>query len=263
MSFESVLASFDFVEVSAMDAYRDIFCFGSGMIQQSFEPSGGYKSNPILYFKNDADASGHYRVMFEDEFEKNLIEASAYDFAIMNGVSYFGRKATIANASKMYAITIDLDGQTDKTLRMFLGWASLEMDDVYRIPMPNYIALSGHNIHCYWCFDAPLNLFPNTKMELKQFKYALIEKCWNADTSTIEAKQFQGINQGFRPFSCKTKIDDICVRVFKSSHRKWTIEELNRYVPEDSRVNPVVKYADSKYTLDEAKELFQSGISVE
>lgn len=249
---DDVLQKEGFKELRPMDAYGSIFRLGSARIQRNGEPAGSFKSNPIAYMKNDTEKHGRYRILFEDEFEQVLSECAKYDFSIINGVTYFGRKSTLANASKMYALAIDIDGQTDKTLGMFLGWA--RYPELKRIPMPNFIALSGHNIHCYWVFEEPLNLYPDTKRQLKEFKYSLIGRIWNADTSTLTSKQYQGINQGFRPFGAKTKIDGVRVRVFKSEQPFWCIEDLNQYVDESSRVDLSIRYAKSKVSITEAKE---------
>lgn len=247
-----VLLSNRFSEVSAMDVYSDIFRLGEGRIQRSGEPGGSFKTNPIIYMKNQEDEKGRYRVMLEDKFEELLAEAAEYDFAILNGMTYFGRKSTIKNASKCYALILDIDGQTEDTLQLFLAWARTEH---YRIPIPNYIILSGYNIHAYWLFDEPVNLYPETKRQLKEFKYALINKVWNPDTSILKEKQFQGINQGFRPVSGKTKRKGVRVRAFKAPNQpKWSIEEMNKYVAPESRVDPQIRYAQSKCTIQEAKE---------
>lgn len=249
-----VLLSFGLSEVSALDLYGDMFFLGEGRIQRKGEPRGSFKTNPIVYMRNDGDERGRYRILFEDEFGEILKEATESDFAIVNGITYFGRQATLKNASKCYALIVDLDGQTEKTLQMFLSWAN---SDRKRVPKPNYIALSGHNVHLYWLFREPINLYPETKRQLKEFKYALIDRCWNADTSTIERKQFQGINQGFRPISGKTKIEGTRVRAFKVPDReKWTIEEMNDYVAPESRMDVVIRYAKAGHTIQEAKEMW-------
>lgn len=249
-----VLLSEGLQEASAMALYTDIFRLGEGRIQRKGEPPGSFKTNPVLYMRNNGEDKGHYRILFEDEFEKVLAESARYDFAILNGITYFGRQATLKNASKCYALIVDLDGQTDETLRMFLYWTRPEY---LRIPRPNYIILSGHNVHLYWLFQEPINLYPETKRQLKEFKYALINKCWNEDTSTLEHKQFQGINQGFRPVSGKSKIDGVAVRAFRLPNQpKWTIEEINEYVSPESRVDSRIRYAKSEHTIEEARDMW-------
>ena len=41
-------------------------------------------------------------------------------------------------------------------------------DSVY--PEPNYIILSGHNVHLYYVLEEPADLYPNTKSLLKDMK---------------------------------------------------------------------------------------------
>ena len=198
---ESVLLRWGGIEVSAMDVYRDVFRLGEGFIQRKNEGSREYKANPIGYWRDNGAPHGHYRVLFEDDFEECLQEMQRADFSIINGLTYFGRKNLQAHASKMYSMIFDLDGVTDETLNAFLHGAFSA--DAY--PIPNYIALSGHGVHLYYVFEDPVPLFPNIKIQLKELKYALTDRIWNGYTSTLKTKQRQGINQGFRVIGGKTK----------------------------------------------------------
>ena len=192
--------------------------------------------------------------MFEDTFEKWLGEAQKADFAILNGVSYFGRKNLMEHGSQMYALIVDLDGVTSKTLGTFLYGATVKEEYIY--PMPNYIALSGHGVHLYYVFDMPVSLYPNIKLQLKEFKYALIEKVWNPNTSIDKKIQYQGINQGFRVLGGKTKVEGVLVRSFRMNQHPWTISELNNYIPEAHRVDDSKLYKESRLTLTQAKEKY-------
>lgn len=248
---ESVLIKWGGVEVSAMEIYTDMFNLGDGEIQCNGEEAGHYKANPIGYWKNGT-AKGHYRIMFEDNFEDMLKELQEADFSILNGITYFGRKNVQEHASKMYAMIFDLDGVTPKTLNAFLNGA-FEVD---AYPIPNYIALSGHGVHLYYLFEYGIPLYPNIKLQLKAFKYAMIEKIWNMYTSTDKKKQFQGINQGFRVIGGKTKIDGVRVRAFRINQHPFNLEQLNKYIPKESRVDETKLWKESKMTLAEAKKKF-------
>lgn len=248
---EDVLKQWGGIEVSAMDVYTDMFNLGCNEIQYKGEESGLYKANPIGYWKNGT-AKGHYRIMFDDTFEETLKELQEADFSILNGVVYFGRKNLQEHASKIYAMIFDLDGVTDETLNAFFSGAFV--GNAY--PIPNYIALSGHGIHLYYIFEYGIPLYPNIKMQLKAFKYAMIEKIWNMYTSTDKKKQFQGINQGFRVIGGKTKIDGVRVRAFRISEHPFNLEQLNQYIPKESRVDESKLYKESKMSLAEAKEKF-------
>lgn len=248
---EDVLIRWGGYEVGAMEVYTDIFKLGTNQIQRNGEKSSEFKANPIGYWKN-GDSKGHYRIFFDDTFEETLKELQEADFSITNGITYFGRKNLQEHASKVYALIFDLDGVTDKTLHAFLNGA-FEVD-AYSVP--NYIALSGHGVHLYYVFESGISLFPNIKMQLKSFKYALTEKIWNQYTSEDKKKQFQGINQGFRVIGGKTKIEGVRVRAFRINKQPFTLERLGKYVPKESRVDERKLWKESRLTLDEAKKLY-------
>ena len=251
---EDVIKQYGGVEVSPMEVYTDIFHLGENELQKTGEPSGAFKTNPIGYWKNKDKQKGHYRIMFDDTFEDTLKELQEADFNILNGITYFGRKNLQENASKMYAMIIDYDGVTDKSLNNFLHGAFLKEYDIY--PIPNYIALSGHGIHLYYLFEDPIPLYPNIKMQLKAFKYAMIEKIWNMYTSEEEHKQFQGINQGFRVIGGKSKIEGVRVRAFRMHQHPYSLTELGRYIPEESRVDESKLWKESTMSLAEAKRKY-------
>ena len=226
MSLESVLLEYGASEVSAMDVYSDIFQLGYGFIQTEGEPSGEHKANPIIvgsfggHYDEDGKLEGdrvRRRILFEDTFEDTLAEFSDANWAITNGLTYWGRANTADAQSKMCALIFDLDGQDDVTLRNF--FYNCRSDYPY-YPDPNYIILSGHNIHLYYVLEEPADLYPNTKSLLKDMKYRLTDRMWNKYTSREwehpqhplvdalmlwEHPQHQGINQGFRVIGGKTK----------------------------------------------------------
>lgn len=248
---EDILKQWGGAEVSAMEVYTDMFKLGEGEIQCNGEEAGLYKTNPIGYWRNGT-GKGHYRIMFDDTFEETLKELQEADFAILNGITYFGRKNVQEHANKMFAMIFDLDGVTDETLNAFLSGAFV--GNVY--PIPNYIALSGHGIHLYYIFEYGIPLYPNIKMQLKAFKYALTEKVWNPNTSKDKKKQFQGINQGFRVIGGKTKVEGVRVRAFRINEHPFCLQQLNQYIPEESRVDESRLYKESKLSLEEAKKKF-------
>ena len=249
---EDVLTIWKAAEVSAEEVYSRIFAIGSGRIQKNEEESRNRKANPLGYYKNRNMKKGHYRIFFEDTFSETLHELQEADFAIVNGITYFGRKNLQAAASQMHALIFDLDGVTNRTLNNFLSGAIVA--DAY--PVPNYIALSGHGVHLYYLFETPVPLYPNIKIQLKALKYALTDKMWNPLTSKDDKKQFQGINQGFRPIGGKTKIDGVRVRAFEVNKELFTLEKLGEYVLEEFRVDSSQLYKESKLTLEDAKKLY-------
>lgn len=251
---EDVIKGYGGEEVDALTVYRDMFSLGYGLIQRNGEESGEFKANPIGYYRIKGKKKGHYRIFFDDTFEDTLKELQEADFAIMNGITYFGRKNVQEHASKMYAMIFDLDGVTDKTLNNFLHAAFIKEFDYY--PVPNYIVLSGHGVHLYYIFENPIPLYPNIKIQLKAFKYALTERIWNDYTSKDKKKQFQGINQGFRPVGGKTKIEGVRVRAFQLNTHPTNLDELGKYIPEECRVDEKKIFKETKMTLAEAKKAY-------
>lgn len=249
---QDVLARWECKEVDALHVYSTIFRLGDGYIQRSGELRT-MQGNPLVYMKNRDYVKGKYRVLLEDTFEETLRESQEADFAIVNGISYFGRKNLQAAAHKMYAMIFDLDGQTDQTLNDFMSGA---VGGVY--PLPNYVALSGHGVHLYYLFDEPIPLYPNIKIQLKELKYALTTKMWNAYTSTDDKPQYQGINQGFRPIGGKTKVEGVRVRAFETSAHPYTIKQLYEYVSElvKIEIDEQKLYRESKLSLAEAAKKY-------
>lgn len=245
---EDVLKEWGGVEVDAMTVYRDLFRLDDGTIQNYGEGSGDMVSNPLGYWKNAADERGHYRVMFADTFEETLRELQEADFSLLNGITYFGRRNTQAAANRMFGMIFDLDGVNDQKLyNLFFGAANVNY-----YPVPNYVALSGHNVHLYYVFEKPVPLYPNIKLQLKAFKYALTLRLWNGYTSTEEKPQFQGINQGFRVIGGKTKVPGVRVRAFRMNQHPFSLSALNEYIPEESRVDESKLWRESKMTLKQA-----------
>ena len=251
---EDVIKDWGGMEVSAMDVYRDIFRIGEGYIQQEGEPKGSYKANPIAYMRNDGAKKGKFRILFEDTFEELLKECQEADFCIVNGLTYFGHKNVMDHASKMFAMIFDLDGVNDKTMLAFLSGAF----SAKAYPIPNYIVLSGHGVHLYYVFEDPIPLFPNLKLQLKDLKYALIDRMWNGYTSTEKSKQMQGINQGFRVIGGKTKAGspEARSRAFRLNTHPFALSQLCEFVPEAMKVDESKLFRESKMTLDQAKEKY-------
>ena len=242
------------IKVDPMEVYKDIFKLGEGYIQKENEPKGSFKANPIAYFKNADEKHGHFRIMFEDKFEKiykeELMNA---DFCVMNGITYFGAKYTSDHASKMYAMIFDIDGVTDDGLHNFFYAAFNKEFDYY--PLPNYVALSGHGIHLYYVFENPVPLFPNLKLQLKELKYSLTERMWNKNTSTDKKVQKQGINQPFRVLGskCKSGAPLERVEVYRINPHPVNIAYLNRFVPTKIEIDEKKLFKESKLTLEQAK----------
>lgn len=248
---EDVLKAYGATEVSALQAYTSIFRLGEGYIQKYNQESRNLVANPLGCMLKNGTRHGRFRVLFEDTFEETLQELQEADFAIVNGISYFGRRNLQEHASKMFCMIFDIDGVTDNTLQNLLSGADF---GIY--PKPNYIVLSGHGIHLYFIFEEPVSLFPYTKIQLKELKYRLTDLMWNRYTSTLENKQFQGINQGFRVIGGKTKIDGVRTRAFSIYSHPYGLQQLCEFVPEEYRVDEKALFKESKMSLEEAKRKF-------
>ena len=245
-----------------MDVYSDIFQLGYGFIQTEGELGGLHKANPIILgsFGGHYDSDGKLvgdrrrrRILLEDTFEETLAEFRDANWAITNGLTYWGRANTADAQSKMCAMIFDLDGQDDGTLTAFLYNCRSDYP-VY--PEPNYIILSGHNVHLYYVLEEPADLYPNTKSLLKDMKYHLTDRMWNKYTSREwEHPQHQGINQGFRVIGGKTK-DGGTVRAFRVNTHPFSLEELNDFLPPEQQVDLSKKWRETRYTLEQAKERF-------
>lgn len=252
---DEVLGRYGAIEVSAPEVYGDMFRLGEGFIQRSGEGSGAHKANPIVL--GSFDGVMRRRVLLEDTFNETIAEFQRADWAIVNGLTYWGKANSANRQSKMCAMMFDLDGVDDGHLNAFLHAASSDLWDGHgAYPLPQYVIMSGSNVHLYYVFEEPVSLYPNTKTQLKNLKYALTDCIWNYYTSTEwKHPQHQGINQGFRIVGGRTK-DGGVVRAFRLNPHPTTIEELNEYVPEESRVDVSKVYRETKYTLEQAKERF-------
>ena len=240
------------LEVSAMDLYADMFQFDDEYIQTEFEEAGSFKANPLGYGKDNDCKTGNYRIMFRDTFEEQLQFLQEKDFAIINGLTYFGRKNVQEHASKMFAMIIDLDGVTEQSLGAFFFGANNG-----HYPVPNYVSLSGHGVHLYYLFDEPIDLYPNIKLQLKELKYALMKKIWNMNnTSLWEKVQYQGINQGFRVIGGKTKIEGVRVEAYRFNTHPFSLEQLNSYVEYQIVVDVEKRYAEASMSLKQAKKKY-------
>lgn len=248
MNKAKLLEKCGFIEVQPIEMYRDIFKLGEHFIQENGEPSGLYKTNPIMVGHN-----GKFpitRIMFEDEFERLLEDAKEWKWAFMSGLTYWGKRNISEAQSKMFAMIFDLDGIGSAKLGTFIDGARHDM-----YPLPNYIVLSGNGVHLYYVFENPISLYPNTKLELKRLKFALTDVIWNERTS-IANPQYQGINQSYRVPGTRTKKEGVTARAFRISEHPVTIDYLNSFVEPEFAVDTSRMFKESTYTLDEARALF-------
>ena len=230
---------------AAADFYRDIFPFGSFQEEQGEDFKADGKGNGFLVYKTDDDKM-HTRLVFDDLFE--IFNSLKLDTCFMSPISYFGRNRTSANARELFALVFDIDNVGEKELDHLFGWY---FEREVR-PVPTYIVVSGNGIHLYYVFENPIPLYPNIQKQLKKLKYELTEKLWNKDTSKLEQKQFQGINQGFRLVGSGTKQGGTVV-AFQVG-KKITLEYLSQFVSDENKITDT--FYHSKLTLEQAKKKY-------
>lgn len=238
-----------------MGLYADVFRLGDGRIQREGEPPGEFKANPLIIGHSGGEGGRmHRKILFEDTFADTLEEFQGMDWAFLSPCSYFGRSNSAERQSKLFAFVFDIDGVEDSNLNNFFSGAFV--GGAY--PIPQHVVLSGHGVHLYYVLEEPLDLYPNIKTQAKELKYALTRRMWNRYTSTVEEVQYQGINQSFRVPGSKTKEDApiSTVKAYRVNPHPATIDELNEFVPEESRVDAASRYRASKMTAAEAKEKY-------
>lgn len=271
---QKVITDYGGEQVSALEVYTDIFKLGDGLLEHEGDKSGKFKTNPIgfgynfkrdekgkpiFHVKKDGSTADYYErdtckhiVMYEDTFAKNLKELQKYDFAILNGLTYFGGRNYFKNANKLYALILDLDGITASGIYNLLYGGQAGM-----YPLPNYIVLSGTNCHLYYLMEQPIPLYPDIKAKLNDFKYSLVSWVWNKNISS-EAVQYQSLNQGFRVIGGKTKPRSALRRViaYRIHQHPYDLKTLNDFVPVGKQINDSELFRTDKMDIAEAKEKY-------
>ena len=234
-------------EVDPLIFYRELFPAGS------FEEQGSLtgKPNGVLVAVDDTGI-GKQRLIFDDL--ETLKEYQGIPNVIMSPIGYFGRRRTSKNASAIYAMVFDLDGQNMQELKDTL----YQMYETCLIPPATYIALSGHGLHLYYVFEEPIAMKPYIQRELNKLKAGLTKIIWNAYTSNIEKPQMQPITQGFRIVGSASKLGKrYPVRIFKTGKRT-TASELVEWIPnlkEWDQYKANIEFEDCT-PIEEAKELW-------
>ena len=276
-----------FDEEDPKDFYRSIF--PSGELEKKGEyKTGEYtgialcisKSMKKPKMKKKRQADGSYKKIYvynEDGSKKmepkvfrytltddlDLIdELTASDdlFCLMSPISYAGKSRSAENARYMYAMAFDLDNIRIKEDGTPIGLMNLwngHIETAGRLPKPTYIVSSGNGLHLYYVFETAIPLFPNIVKQLEKLKYELTWMMWNEGIVNIKSEkeiQQEGIYQGFRIPGTITKHDDGSrARVFLTG-AKVSIEDLNSFVSEKSRVTEFAY--KSKLTKKKASELY-------
>ncbi len=248
------------------DFYNFIFpnCESKGEMNKDFS-----KPNAVFLYKdlkttlNDTDKPAlKRRIMLKDTWGDDYAEfVLENDLTLCSGLSYRGRHNDLAHAQQMNALIFDLDGVGLKEITAFfevVKYCEKNEPNKYfwPIPRPTFVVLSGVGLHVYYVFDKPIDLFPNIKLQLKAYKYALTFNIWRyKETSKEKETQYQSINQSFRMVGSINEKHGNKIIAFKTGDRV-SLEYMNQYVKEDKRVDILKRLRPSKHNLAEAKLKF-------
>lgn len=231
-----------FDEVHYQAFYRDVFPKGSFEKKSDYSES---KGNGIALSISDDSSLNHLITDNHSEL-KRLV---ARDFVITSPISYFGDKRTAKNSTLLFGLAFDIDGTDINKLAVLVQQLTNGVN-----PKPTYIVNSGHGVHLYYVFNEPIKLYNHIKEPLKELKFALTNRLWNVNTSTIKEKQYQGIFQGFRMVGSPTKFGkDYKLKAYRMGE-KIDLEYLNSFVSEDKQITSLDYQSD--FTLEEAKEKY-------
>ena len=236
-------------EIKPRDFYREIFP------ENSFQKVGEYNrksGNGILIYTDEKGKHKH-RYIFDDlkEIEQWYGKEDVY----VRGASFIGKKAKNENASMIYALTFDLDGQGLDELHMIMQF----MRNGTNIPMATHVVLSGHGLHLYYVLETPLRANMEVIRKLNKLKEGMTKLIWNRYTSTIEKPQYQYCLQGFRMVGSASKMGKrYPVRAYRLHDDRYTIEELVDWIPklkewDEYRIN---LFERSTVPLDKAKMMW-------
>lgn len=249
----------NFEEINGYDFYRYIFSNNENKGEINTDYS---KPNAIYLYEDDRDKGTkrrlRRRIMLNDTWENDYIEfVEENPQALCSGLSYRGRTNRIQHAQHMNALIFDIDGVGVSELDTLMYRFGKDSNILRALPVPTFVVVSGSGVHVYYVFKEPVDLFPNIKIQLKKLKYALTFNMWDyKSTSTEKEIQYQSINQGFRMVgSLNNKHENVTVRAFNTG-KKTTLQELNKYVKEQDRVDINKRFKPSKMTRKQAKDKF-------
>lgn len=252
MSFYDICTEFfkDFEEVSAAAFYRELFPKGE---LQKRDESHNWKYNAIACEISEPVK----RFTIGDDLEHLADLLKSENFVIMSPISYVGKARIAKNARLLYALVFDLDGI--KGVKGLTDLFFQMSNDI--LPYPTFTVNSGNGLHLYYFLEIPVPLFPSVTIPLEKLKNRLTRQIWNQYvTNFYEEKnvQYEPIWQPFRIVGGITK------DFKKTGHRSraWrtgkpvSLEQLNRYVPEEYRMPKNAIQYKSEMTLEEAKEKY-------
>lgn len=246
-------------EVDGCSFYRYLFPDNQKQGEQS--RNGSYEPNAIFLYQDERDEGARRRLrrrlMLADTWENDYMDYVEQNlFTLCSGAAFRGRKNTLENAQRMYALAIDLDGVGLYELRNLLLRFGQPAENIRTLPVPTFLVLSGTGLHVYYVFEEPVDLFPNIKLQMKALKYALTFRMWDyKSTSKHKTIQYQSIVQGFRMVGSINDKYGVEIRAFQISGRV-TLEYLNQYVKPQDRVDINNRFGSSRMSREEAKETY-------
>lgn len=252
--------SHQYEEIDGYEFYKAVFPNNENQGEWNTDFS---KPNAIYLYTDEKDKGTdrvlRRRIMLNDTWEDDYMEyVERNECAICSGLSYRRRANRAENAQHMNALIFDLDGVGEKELINLIKRFDLDPEHITgrTLPRPTYIVSSGSGIHVYYVFDKPVELFPFIKAQMKSLKHDLTFKMWDYKGTTQNRDiQQQGINQGFRMVGSMNDKYGTVVRAFKVGE-KVSLEYINQYMKDRSKVDITKRFKPSKMTREEAKETF-------
>ena len=212
----------EYEEVDPLAFYREIFPVGSFQDKGHTERKAG---NGMLIYKNEHGQHWH-KLIFDDLTE--IPNWYGIEDVYIRSASFIGKNTKNENASMIYALVFDLDGQGITELQMVTQF----MRKGTNIPKSTFVVLSGHGLHLYYVLETPIRATMNNIRKLNKLKEGMTKLIWNRYTSNIEKIQFQYCLQGFRMVGSASKMGKrYPVRAYRFSDEHYTIEELVSWIP--------------------------------
>jgi len=205
--------------LTTKEFYREIF--PEGTFSRTNHPEDK-KPNGIIQVEK-IDGKQRSIIVHDELSEIEKVENA--EFAIMNGVSYFGNRGIMENSSFMYAMIFDLDDMTLQNLKELIYQMSIGL-----IPQCSLLTLSGGGAHIYYIFEEPIALYKPIQKVLNDLKKALTTVIWNSYTSSNPKIQRQSIFQKFKVVGGLTKFQNGIKVVGYQIGGKTTITELLGYL---------------------------------
>lgn len=212
----------EYEEVDPLAFYREIFPVGSFQDKGHTERKAG---NGMLIYKNEHGQHWH-KLIFDDLTE--IPNWYGIEDVYIRSASFIGKNTKNENASMIYALVFDLDGQGITELQMVTQF----MRKGTNIPKATFVVLSGHGLHLYYVLETPIRATMNNIRKLNKLKEGMTKLIWNRYTSNIDKIQFQYCLQGFRMVGSASKMGKrYPVRAYRFSDEHYTIEELVSWIP--------------------------------